>query len=547
MRKTFLLTTTAVVAVMAFALTAEAGGRTAKDTRDAEIQELKARLDRLEQQSAEDQRANQDAAVQEQSRLLKIEKTPMTIANGRPCFNTADNSFSACFRARLHLDAVDYFQNRSDFNPGTPLNVEDLANGVSFRRAYFGLEGRFMTDWEYEIRLNFAGSGVENAGFSAANNGAQWINLARVAYRGIPNFKVNFGAIEPLFTLADSTSSNELPFMERASVVAAVLGPFGGDDARKGFELTYQKVGTFWPSDNLLVSGAFTASRTGQAHNDTTAGQNDEQTALLGRIADRIYSDPETNIQIGASASHVFNFPANPTVLVPPGAVPTVSFADFPEVRMNSTQLIGTGNIAADSATLVGLEAVATFRNFYVGGEYYTWKVDGAGVAGCAINTSTCERGLSPKFSGYYFEGSWVITGEFKGYDAAHASLQSPKPDHPFDPIHGTGWGAFELLARYSDINLNWHEGNQTQLDATVAALGGVRGGEQKITTLGLNWYLNNNLRFMFDYEMVDVDRLGNPVAQPTGVPAICVVPGTVSCQAGQKLSIFGTRASFAF
>ena len=63
MRKTFLLTTTAVVAVIAFALTAEAGGRTAKDTRDAEIQELKARLDRLEQQSAEDQRANQDAEI----------------------------------------------------------------------------------------------------------------------------------------------------------------------------------------------------------------------------------------------------------------------------------------------------------------------------------------------------------------------------------------------------------------------------------------------------------------------------------------------------
>src|SRR5689334_9253160 len=143
MRKKLLLATTAVVAVMAFAVTAEAGGRTAKDSRDAEIQELKARLDRLEQQQADDQRAEQDAAVQEQTRLLKLEKTPVTLANGRPCFNTADNSFSACFRARVHLDAVDYMQDRSNFNASTPLAAEDLANGASFRRLYFGVEGRF--------------------------------------------------------------------------------------------------------------------------------------------------------------------------------------------------------------------------------------------------------------------------------------------------------------------------------------------------------------------------------------------------------------------
>ena len=415
MRKTFLLATTAVVAVMAFAATAEAGGRTAKDSRDAEIQELKARLDRLEQQQSDDQRAEQDAAVQEQSRLLKLEKTPMTIANGRPCFNTSDNSFSACFRARVHLDAVDYFQNRSDFNPGTPIATEDLANGVSFRRMYFGLEGRFFTDFEYEIRLNFGGSGIENAGISTSTGGAQWINLARVAWRGIPNFRVNIGAIEPLFTLADSTSSNDLPFMERASVVAAILGPFGGDDARKGVEFTYQKVGTLWPTDNLLVSAAFTGSRTGTAHNDVTGAQNDEGTQILGRIVDRVYSDPETNVQIGGSAAHVLALTGNPTTLAPPAAKQTITFNDFPEYRMDSTKLIGTGtdgatSIAASSATLFGLEAAAAWRNFYLGGEYYRWTVDGSSngptTIANPININNNENGLKPEFSGYYFEGS---------------------------------------------------------------------------------------------------------------------------------------------
>ena len=42
----------------------------------------------------------------------------------------------------------------------------------------------------------------------------------------------------------------------------------------------------------------------------------------------------------------------------------------------------------------------------------------------------------------------------------------------------------------------------------------GVRGGEQSIWTVGLNWYLNNTLRMMFDYQNVDVDRLNAAGAQ---------------------------------
>jgi phosphate-selective porin OprO/OprP len=38
--------------------------------------------------------------------------------------------------------------------------------------------------------------------------------------------------------------------------------------------------------------------------------------------------------------------------------------------------------------------------------------------------------------------------------------------------------------------------------------LGGIRGGEQKITSVGLNWHPNNVVRFLVDYQWVDVDRL---------------------------------------
>ena len=40
------------------------------------------------------------------------------------------------------------------------------------------------------------------------------------------------------------------------------------------------------------------------------------------------------------------------------------------------------------------------------------------------------------------------------------------------------------------------------------SVIGGVFGGEQNIYAVGLNWYPNNFLRFMLDYDIVNVDRL---------------------------------------
>jgi len=68
-------------------------------------------------------------------------------------------------------------------------------------------------------------------------------------------------------------------------------------------------------------------------------------------------------------------------------------------------------------------------------------------------------------------------------------------------------WGAWEVAARYSDLDLNWNEG-LPGMACSAAFTGCVRGGEEKIVTLGLNWYLSNNIRLMFDYLIVDVNRL---------------------------------------
>ncbi|HVU19405.1 MAG TPA: porin, partial [Rhizomicrobium sp.] len=39
---------------------------------------------------------------------------------------------------------------------------------------------------------------------------------------------------------------------------------------------------------------------------------------------------------------------------------------------------------------------------------------------------------------------------------------------------------------------------------------GGIRGGDQRIWTAGINWYPNQALRFMLDFQHTDVSKLSS-------------------------------------
>ncbi len=85
-----------------------------------------------------------------------------------------------------------------------------------------------------------------------------------------------------------------------------------------------------------------------------------------------------------------------------------------------------------------------------MGGEYYQTSVDR-------------PTGGNPKFDGWYVAGSWVLTGELKGYNVSAmnneiGSWGAPRVSRPFS-LKGGSWGAWEFVTRYSDMDLNWHEG----------------------------------------------------------------------------------------
>ena len=500
MTKTAWLASTAIViaAVLATA-PANADGKTKEQLRDQEIQELKARIERLERE-AEDEKIVQSA------RLKKVEDAQeavqWTFNDGRPTVRSGDGRFEMALRGRVQLDWAAYDQNASEMASaldcgGAATNTLcDLGSGAVFRRVRFGVEGKFFRDFVYELRFDFGGTDVEG-------NGA--INIARVGYVGIPGLRIQAGALQPIMTLYDATSSAELTTMERAAVITTIVGPFGGDGARRGVELTYQHENLLWDGDNFLISGAYTGNRTtslggcqGTGHTTPSGGspasQDDECTQILGRLAYRLWSDGVSNIQIGTTAAQIQSLQG-----VAPGADRTLQFRERPEVRVSGERFVDTGAIPAEGGNLIGFEAGMNFENFYLAGEYYEWEVE---------RDITTVGGANPEFSGWYVEGEWIFTGENKRYVASGtnnniAVWRGPSVASPWSL--GGGIGALSLTARYSNLNLNWNEGPTGT--ACTQFLQCIRGGEQEVLNLGLTWYLNANLKLMTEYAMVSIDR----------------------------------------
>jgi len=123
---------------------------------------------------------------------------------------------------------------------------------------------------------------------------------------------------------------------------------------------------------------------------------------------------------------------------------------------------------------------------------YYYW-----GPAGFyweyAISSEKFRRdaGAPPSFAwlenkGWNVAATWFLTGETNGYS------NPPAPLHPFR-WNGSGFGAWELTARVGGISL----------DKAAFPLYAANSQAQNATTwtAGLNWYMNKNVKWIFEYD----------------------------------------------
>ena len=339
MGKSVLLAGTALSVVM-LALPAFAQDQGQAQGQQTQNQTVEQRLKALEDAQAAKDAADQARATRLSTLEQQFADTTWSFDNERPTIQSADGRFMMSIRTRMQIDTA-FFNQDANLNSTNVAN-KDLNSGEAVRRFYIGFEGRAYRDFWFEMRADLGGSNAEVTNPT--------LNLARIAYNygnlAYPNqfhFRINAGVIQPIFTYGDSVSSASTTFLERADAVNVATTGYGGQDPRHGIELTVQQSDLIYGGDNLVVSSAYTGTQ-GLAPG-AAANAGDEGTQILGRLAYRVWSDGFSNVQVGVSGSNIINL----TGAASPGGMRIDTLGDRPEVRVDGTKLVSTGN-----ATLLG-------------------------------------------------------------------------------------------------------------------------------------------------------------------------------------------------
>lgn len=498
-------------------------------------QALAKQQEQLAQQQQEIERLRQQLAAQssggaatveqvasdvQQAKLAAQDAPRVSMTNARPTITSADGRSSVSLRTVVQLDAAHHDQDpdrgAADFRRGSvgatanreTAAARDLSDGAYFRRARFGFEGNVARDFNYRVVAELGGSGTE---------GPARINDFWIGYTGFAPFASQVGAFSPPANLDDSIGVESSLFIERASP-AELSRTLGGADGRIGLGLRGN--GARWMSALTLTT---------RTVND--AEVFDSQLAAVGRFGTLLATSPDYNVHVGLNGTYVFQPPDQGSAAAA-GQRHVMRLRDRPEIRVDSTRLVDTGSIDTDSAYVYGLEAAANWKNWYLQAESFRYGFE---------RTAATATLPDPSFDGFYVQGSWILTGETRRYEMATAAFQGPRPFVPFSSAGGLG--AWELAARYSRLDLDFHSG----LAGTAATADAIRGGTQDIWTLGVNWYLNTNVKLMLNWLHVDVERL-NPAGvgnlTPFG-PAPATPP--IGVQIGQDLDIYGLRTQYSF
>ena len=393
-----------------------------------------------------------------------------------------------------------------------------------------------MSDWHYAFVYDFGNTSdstnpnnaLANANSSTSpttsNNFLSGVENAFLTYNGFyshgQQFPVafDFGIMDVPWTLEEATSSNDLMFLERSSA-QVIAATFGGGDFRSALGARSNNdrywLGAFLTGPDagaLHTAGASCNTGTTAVTAGTPCVTGAQMTGLgpqlsfLARGAYQVVQEKNATFHIGFNYANMFTPRTGDNLAA-------IQFTDRPELRIDPTTFLNTGNIPASGGQVYGIEVAASYDNFFAQGEYYHYVIDTrAGVPAAPGNLQGGIPGPTLNFDGGYLQASYSIGGT-RHYDPTRGAYTGVIPETPMAP--GTsGWGALEFATRYTIINLNSPDLTTAVLGPAYSApgvfTGGTTtygGGKETSYGVGFNWYPNNNMKFMLDYEHVVVDN----------------------------------------
>lgn len=317
-----------------------------------------------------------------------------------------------------------------------------------------------------------------------------------VEVQGMGSANVRVGNFVEPFSLERNTRKENLAFMERSGATQDFA------TERNWGAMIYGALPSY--EEFSLFGGAFAVGY----RDDTSNARNVNPTIdwsswnFTGRAAwAPIYTDDGETFRLlhlgaGYTSRTTGNYPGGLGNANWEGKIPLGGFDSFIVDQLP----------AGASFDIANIEAAAAFGPFSVQAEYYK------------VTAEDITPGPDFHAHGHYVQGSVFLTGEHRMYDPEMKSFGGVHVRNPVFTSDGfaQGMGAIELAARFDFTDLN-------DVNFLVAAGSGTVSptviGWQKNVTLGLNWYLNDNQRLMFDWVKSDTyyTFLGNSVGNHFG------------------------------
>jgi phosphate-selective porin OprO/OprP len=199
---------------------------------------------------------------------------------------------------------------------------------------------------------------------------------------------------------------------------------------------------------------------------DEDLSVGDATTSVTGRVTWLPYlSDDESNLLHLAIGTRLSD-----------GEQP-VRYRAKPEFN-KSPMFVDTGLFDADRIDQLSLEASWRHGPFWLAAEHLSTSTD----------SPTSGR---LDFSGYFVMASWIITGEMRTYNQGNGTF-GPVPIAR--PARGKGFGALEIAARWSGIDLDD---------------GPITGGNMDILSFSTSWWLSATANLNINYRYIVNDRDG--------------------------------------
>lgn len=388
--------------------------------------------------------------------------------------STKNKDFRIHIGGRTQYDGAAFWPDASV----SPPNInQPYQNGSDFRRARLRIDGTMYEQQEFAVEYDFinsarfpppAASTNENV-FSVGAFTDVWWQLKEVPIVG----NIRIGNQKEAIGFEHLVSSRFLPFMERSYNQDTFYGgSYNGFTPGIAIHDSYGEdtgtwnIGVYKPTNNVFAFNAHTGDY-----------------AVTGRVTKLLWYEAE-----GADLLHIGV-----------GARQFTSVNDQMRYRTRDAIRAGvsqvwpvpadTGTLFANTGQFLDPEIAAVHGPWTFQTEYLmNWTHD---VRKSAAGPVLAEQVF---YSGGYMQLFYFLTGEHDNYSKERAAFDRVKPRENFFLVRSegcvhSGWGAWQIGARYNYLNLNSN---------------GINGGILNNYTVGLNWFWNPNMKVQFNYMLTD-------------------------------------------